>query len=1104
MSLRSPSVPRVKRGIARAAVAATLLLAAPRAEAVARAIRFERLSADAGLSQSTVMCILQDSQGFLWLGTEAGLNRYDGRSLMVYRHDVHKASSLASDFVHGLAEDPSGDLWIATEGGGLVRWLRSKDRFVQVGLDKQNGPGSAQIRTVFVDRRGLVWLGTKDAGLARLDPKAGRWQSFGHSPDDPSSLPDDGVFAIFEDGLGRLWVGTNAGLARFDTATGRFQNFHHDPQDDGSLSDDKIRDIREDRQGRLWIATLGGGLEMLARNGKRFEHLRHDAGNPRSLADDVVHTVLEDSAGRLWVGTRAGLQLREEDGSFTSYRRNPANPHTIGDDDVLSIFEDRGGVLWFGTRAGGAARFNPRTWDFGHVPPDPSDPNGLSNGYVTSFSQDDRGSLWIGTMGGGLYELARNTGRMHRYTRGEKSLTDDRVMTLLHDHQGRLWIGTMDGGLNRLDTPGARPTVFRNDPSRPDSLSANGVMALLEDRHGAIWIGTFGGGLDRLDPGASFFSVFRHDANEPASLSRDIVTCLAEDNLGAIWVGTEGGGLDRFDPRRRSFQHFRHDSADPSTIGDDTIYSLYIDPMGTLWAGSRSGLSQLQEFNSVSGHARFRTWTSSSGLAGNVVYGIEPDGDGRLWLSGSQGLLCFDPRSASFKQYLASHGLQGNEFNFGAHYRGPQGELFFGGPEGFNSFVPERLRVNTTPPPVVLTGFLKFHRPVLEGDPAYELKSVRLGHRDSVVSFDFAALDYAAPERNRYVYRLEGFSDRWIDMGSDGRVTLTNLDAGRYVLNVMAANSDGVWNQNATALPIEVVPAPWNSRWARVLYILAAVAVIAAGAQRRKLFRETRYRQRLEIEVQQRTEELGRQKSKLEELRTREMESAVTDSLTGIRNRRYFFEEIDKELRLVKRLHAEDAASGNAGRQRLVFTMIDLDWFKLINETCGHAAGDRVLNQMRGILEDACKSTDVLIRWGGDEFLVVGRTSDLNEIEIVPERIRATLEQTAFDLGDGQVAHLTCSIGFTCYPGPGPQLLDIPLEQVVAVAERALCAAKRNGRNAWLGLLNRSVATAEDATRWVQAEPDQLIESGHFEVLRSSRPEAVFPASRPRDLGRPA
>lgn len=1066
-----------------------LLLAASTASALGRPMRFERLSTDQGLSQSTVMCVLQDSHGFMWFGTEAGLNRYDGRLVSVYRHDVHDPASLPNDFVWALAEDGSGDLWVATEGGGLARWERATDRFVRYPVDRNGagGPPSRQLRTVHVDRQAAVWVGTKDAGLARFDPKSGRWQAFRRDPGDPNSLADDGVYALHEDAAGRLWIGTNGGLSRFDAATGRLRSFRHDPKDARSLGADSVRGMHEDREGRLWVATFGGGLDVLAKGGDRFEHIRHDARNPRSLADDFVHAVREDSAGRLWVATRNGLQLREPDGSFSTYRNEPADPHALGDNDVLSLFEDRGGVLWFGTRAGGAARFNPRTWAFGLVRAAPADPRSLANGYVTSFSEDPRGNLWIGTMGGGLHELSRSTGLMRRYARGELGLNDDRVMALLHDQRGRLWVGTMEGGLNRFDPARGRFDVFRSDAARTGSLSANGIMALLEDRRGTLWVGTYGGGLNRLDRDARAFAVFRHDPKDGASLSRDVVTALADDASGAVWVGTEGGGLNRLDPRTGRFRRFAHDPADPGSLADDTVYSLHADASGTLWVGTRSGLSRLDP---GAGAVRFRTYTSGDGLAGNAVYGIESDGAGRVWLSGSQGLVRFDPRTGAFKQYTASQGLQGNEFNFGAHYRSPRGELLFGGPSGYNAFLPERLQANPVPPAIALVSFLKFSRPAPGLGPAYGLRSVDLGYRDTVVGFEFAALDFAAPERNRFAYKLEGFDRDWIDVGNQGRVTFTNLDAGSYTLRVRAANADGTWNDAGLVLPLHVKPAPWRSPWACGLYLGALVGV-AAGvvrAQRRKAAREAEYRRRLELEVQQRTQELGQRNEELEQVNAQLAETSLTDSLTGLRNRRYLFEQVTKDVGALQRQHLAVRNGLYQEAQQLMFIMVDLDWFKPINDTCGHAAGDRLLIQVKSVLEKASRASDVLIRWGGDEFLLVGRTSDLDNVDVIPERIRAMIEQTAFELGDGQVAHITCSIGFTAYPAALSalgELESLSLEQVVALADQALYAAKRAGRNAWVGLLTTPETDIRQLWRAVQAGPEALLSAG-LDVRRST------------------
>jgi diguanylate cyclase (GGDEF)-like protein len=452
------------------------------------------------------------------------------------------------------------------------------------------------------------------------------------------------------------------------------------------------------------------------------------------------------------------------------------------------------------------------------------------------------------------------------------------------------------------------------------------------------------------------------------------------------------------------------------------------------------------------------------------------------------GLARFDPRTETFKDYGRSHGLQGNEFNFGAHYRSPRGELFFGGPNGFNAFFAESIPTNDHVPPVVLTAFLNANRPATTDAPPFALEQVRLGHRDDVVTFEFAALDFAAPARNRYVYKLEGFDADWIDLESVHRVTYTDLDPGRYALRVRAANNDGVWNEEGLTLPVTVLPPPWRTWWAYLIYtvLLAGTAARVVQMQRRKANREAEYRRRLELEVEARTEELAHQNDRLESLNAQLVETSLTDSLTGLRNRRYLFEEVGKEMSLVQRHHRERSRGLRDDADQLVFLMIDLDWFKPINDTCGHASGDRVLVQVRHLLEKACRDSDVLIRWGGDEFLVVGRVNDLEGIEAAAERIRSVIESASFDLGDGQVAHITCSVGFTCYPAGTAELLRLSLEQVVGLADKALYAAKKAGRNAWVGLLGTPDASVESVLESLQTEPDALPREGVFEVRRST------------------
>jgi diguanylate cyclase (GGDEF)-like protein len=1068
-------------------------------------MRFARLSVNEGLSQSTVFSAFQDSAGYMWFGTEDGLNRFDGYAFKVYKHRPHDPASLPSNFVWQIDEDASGDLWIGTDGGGLVRWQRKTDSFARYRLDAEDAgsPPSDHVRAVKVGRSGLVWMGTKGGGLARLDPRTGRFVRYRHDPAQAASLASDSVNAIHEDQSGNLWVGTGGGLDRLDAANGEFRHHVHTAADPGSLSDDDVRSIFEDRQGALWIGTFRGGLNQLQRGASRFEHFRHDPRDAQSLADDCVHAALEDRAGRLWVATRAGLNLRGSDGGFARYSHDAANPLSLGDDEAMALYEDRAGVLWVGTRAGGISKWNPATWGFGHVMADPRDPDGLSNNYVTSFSEEASGRLWIGTLGGGLNVLDRARGKFLHYVASAGkagSLSDDRVMALLHDRDGVLWAGTMDGGLNRFDPAHGTFKVYRSDPARPGAISSNAVTSLFEDHEGTLWVGTYRGGLNRMDRGRETFTGFRHSPTDPKSLSSDIVTCITGGRSGELWIGTEGGGLNRLDPGTGEFRSFRHDPKVASSLSDDTVYSLHVDADGVLWVGTRAGLHRLEAPGLSKGTASFKVYNGNVGLPNDVIYGIQPDGSGRLWLSTNGGLARFDPRTETLRDFSASHGLQGNEFNFGAHYRSPRGELLFGGPGGFNQFFPERLETNGHVPPVVLTALLKANRPVAGAVPIPNLEDVNLGYRD-VATFEFAALDFAAPERNRYMYKLEGFDADWTDLGTVHRVTYTNLDAGSYQLRVKAANNDGIWNEKGLTLRLHATPPFWRSWWAYSLYLLAFSGTLLTfvRAQHRKVAREVEYRRRLELEVQARTRELARQNEKLEKLNDQLVQTSLTDALTGLRNRRFLFEEISKELSLVQRGHEEVRLGTRQQSHHLIFMMVDLDWFKPINDTCGHAAGDRVLMQVRDILEKACRSSDVLIRWGGDEFLVVGRATDIHGVEIVPERIRTMIEQASFDLGDGQVAHITCSIGFTCYPSPSPRLLDLSLEQIVGLADAALYAAKKAGRNAWVGLLGTEQTTASSVVKTLQDDPELVVESGQFDVRRSSDLSLPLasPAARP-------
>jgi diguanylate cyclase (GGDEF)-like protein len=1072
----------------------------PAAEAAeARPIRFDRISIDDGLSQATILAMRQDSMGFMWFGTEEGLDRFDGYEFTHYRHDPADPASISCSYVWAIEEDSNGDLWLGTDGGGISRWNRATDTFVNYSADDEgsNGTSSGNIRALRIAPSGLIWIATRKAGLNSFDPVTGAFTHYRHDPSDPSSLGSDNLFGISIDSAGVVWVATDDGLDRLNQDGTGFTHYRNDPADPTSISSSRVRSVAAERSGALWVGTLEGGLNRLDSVTGTFDRFEHDPADARSISSNRVRAILEDEAGRLWIGTGDGLNLLDPvSGGFSRYGNDPADVTSLSTNDVISLYQDRGGVVWVGTQLGGVNRWNPAIWSFGHRRGLANDASGLTSTNVTSFSEDRAGQLWIGTVGGGVNVLDRVSGEYRHYGAGVGSgdgLSTDNVMALLNDHRGETWVGTLDGGVNRFNPADGTFTHYRHDPADPSSLGSDGVMSLFEDHQGVLWVGTFGGGLNRFDRATGAFARFTHDENDADSISSDRVTCIAQAPGGRLWIGTDAGGLNLFEPRSGSFTHFRNDESNPDSISSDTIFALRVDPSGRLWIGTRGGgLGSLAEMPSSPQNAVFSNYSTKDGLSNDTVYGIVPDTSGSLWMSTNRGLSRFDRTTGSFRNFRFSHGLQADEFNFGAHYRSTSGELMFGGINGFNAFFPERIETNTAVPPVVMTSYLKFNKPAQLDGPVSGLRGVDLGFRDDVVTFEFSALDFTAPSENRYAYMLEGFDDEWIDLGTVRRVTFTDLDGGDYVLRVRGANNEGVWNEAGLAFNLTVAPPPWKTWWAYTLYtlMLGAVVVGAWRFQQRKLQREEEYSGRLEEEVRERTGELETRAQELQSLNQQLVEASLTDSLTGLRNRRFLFEQVAKDIALVRRRYYELAQGiQQINVYDLVFMMVDLDHFKPINDNFGHAAGDQVLVDVRGLLLNACRDSDIVIRWGGDEFLVIGRDADPEKAETLAERIRSSIEDNVFELEDGQVARTTCSVGFACFPFVRDEPDALPWEQTLALADAALYTAKNTSRNAWVGYLSTPECAGRipEVAKMVRDDPHQMRQQGLLEI-RSSIP----------------
>jgi signal transduction histidine kinase/ligand-binding sensor domain-containing protein/CheY-like chemotaxis protein len=857
-----------------ACVAAAAIAPAAVAGAPIPAIRpmyFEHLTMRDGLSMSTINSILQDSQGYVWLATEAGLNRYDGYTVRQFRRERGNEHALASDYVWSIAEDSHGDLWLATDGGGVARWERATETFQQFRHDpaRTESLASDRVRALLIDARGFIWAGTKDHGLDVLDPQTGSVRHFRHRDSDVYSLPSDAIGALYSDREGRIWVGSDGGLSRYDALTDGFVTYG-DAMSAAKIRDSRVHAIREDHNGALWIGTINDGLARLDLHAKVFTVFRHDAGNPRSLSNDHVWAVLEDDAKRVWVATADGLDLYDQNSeSFIRYGHDANNPQSLRDSDALSLYQDRGGVLWVGTRAGGASHWNPRSWLLGHYFSD-----AFNATLVESFADDDAGNLWVGTIGAGLIEIDGRTGREHQYG-AEKAggpgpqLSDGRVMALLNDHQGSLWIGTMSGGLDRLDLASGKLRVYRSTAGDSATLPADGVMSLYEDRLGTLWVGTFRGGLASIDRATDKITRYPFGAAAANSLSSSKAGAIVEDALGNLWIGTEGGGLNLFERKSGRFYAYRRDDRDPNSLSDDTVYALHIDPHGDLWVGTADGgLDRVIGTSAKPESVRFENLSRLSGMPSQVVYGIESDREGRLWLSTNNGLARLDPRLHSVKLFHQVHGLQDEEFNSNAHFRSADGILYFGGNHGFNAFSPDLVASGGPSPSVVLTMASKLNQPMTAHELPSATHPLALAYDDKLVTLDFSALDFTSPADNHYSYRLEGFDNDWIDAGTMHRATYANLDAGNYVFKVRAANADGIWSDNSMSIPVHVAPAPWNTIAARIAYLLIGVAILAYlwRFQRQRRERELHYNRELEQTVRVRTRELEERNQQLQVL----------------------------------------------------------------------------------------------------------------------------------------------------------------------------------------------------------------------------------------------
>ena len=840
----------------------------------ARPGRFEQISVEAGLSQSAVLCMLQDRQGFMWFGTMDGLNFFDGYGFLVFKNDPTDPESLVHNSVRALAEDRAGRLWVGTSGG-LDLFDREKQVFVHFKAEPEGtgGPLHQNIISLYEDRAGTLWVGSS-GGLDRVDfgPAVGerpRFEHFRSDRSDPRTLSFGGAQSFLEDSRGRFWVGSGGGgLNLFDRAQRTFLRIPAEPANPRGLGNGFISFLLEDRRGDIWIGT-GYGLHRLidrpeAEGRPEFEHFRADPVDPQSISHDAVFAGGEDRTGGLWFGTYGGGLMRldsppgpGEKPAFVRFAHDPEQAGSLGNDYVLCLRADRSGLLWVGTSGGGLFKLALNRERFVHFQTDPKDPRRFSHNFIFAVCEDRHGIIWLGTREG-LAKLDRRQDALPRPVDDPsfpELLRRAAIRAIAEDGAGRLWFGVPGSGVFRFEPRTGTFRRFHRASAGARTLPHNGVMTLLRDRRDRLWLGTTGGGLIRYNEASDGFIVFKNVPGDQNSLAFNDVRAVFEDRDGALWVGTYGGGLERIVWKDAAgnepvFSHYRYDPANPNSLSSNEVLSLCQTRDGALWIGTYGG--GLNRFDWERG--LFTCYLERHGLANNTVYGIIEDAAGHLWLSTNNGLSEFDPQAERFRTYNVRDGLQSNEFNGGAFARSPSGEVFFGGINGLNAFRPEEIRRSQDLPPVAITrietsrrrGRELESRPLLV-PPAADAE-IRLSYRDAAVGFEFVALDFTNPAKNLYACSLEGFDAGWVQLGGRHRVTYSDLAPGSYTFRVRGSNSDAVWNETGAAVRVVVERPFWQTVWFFGLLALLLAAGTAALLRRRGAARPIEVRNEASLE----------------------------------------------------------------------------------------------------------------------------------------------------------------------------------------------------------------------------------------------------------------
>ncbi|SFE90126.1 two-component regulator propeller domain-containing protein [Thermoflexibacter ruber] len=844
-------------------------------------IRFERITIKDGLSQNTVTCILQDRMGYLWIGTLDGLNKYNGLDFEVYKNEIDNPRSLQSNLISALFEDSEGSLWVGTRRG-LHYFNKAREEFTLI-VDSTLNPNGNRVTSIVEDKNKQLWISYEGNGIAKLDLKASekKLQSYVHIPNYANSLPNNGVYALFYH-KNLLWIGAETPqLISFDTEKEQFQTYSYPTF---SKDADALLHISADEKGEIWIGTATNGIFLF--NDRKKEFLPFYSENSL-LKGYSIRQLFHLPNGDMWIASQGNglIKYNKSKNIFIPYQFDATNPMSLSNNDINSIFQDKAGLFWIGTYNGGLNKYDPDKARFKHYQKEANNPNSLSANSMRGIFEDSKGRLWVGTTLGGLNMIDRQTGKFTLFsTKSLPPISEDRINMIVEDKYGNIWVSTLNKGLDKItfDSKTNLPKVtnIQYIANNPNSLINNGTRGLYYDsKEDVLWIGTTGG-LSKLDLQTGSFEN-HYASNHPDSLSHATVKYIVQDtDENILWIATEGG-LNKYDKAKKKFKRYVSDVSNPKSLSNNILNCLLVTKQGNLWVGTVGG--GLNYFDKKT--ETFTYYTEKNGLPNNVIYGILEDEKSNLWLSTNRGLAKFNPKTLEVYNYFEEDGLQSNEFNLYAFHKNKKGEMFFGGINGFNTFLPSAMESNSFSPNVVLTDFKIANKSVRDYDNSplkahiSLTKELTISYEDNVFSLDFVSLDFKNPTKIKYQYKMEGFDKDWRETNYKRRTdTYTNLPEGTYFFKVRATNSDGLWSKNEVNLKITIEPPFWKTTVFRVLTVILLLGFLFYFYQQRVRQVEMQ-KKKLENLVTLRTNEISRQKEEIN-IQKNELEKLLNDIKT--------------------------------------------------------------------------------------------------------------------------------------------------------------------------------------------------------------------------------